>query len=68
VAINVTNIIIKMLLIVIISKIGEDTKSAMMNSIKIGIFVTQYFNTAILITLASANFTESKIPLLGMLF
>lgn len=45
--------------------IGEDTRSAMIRSIKVGVFVTQFFNTGILLLLSSANFTESKVPFLN---
>jgi hypothetical protein len=64
VVINLLNWLLKGLLVVLISKIGEDTRSAQIRSIKMGVFVSQFFNTAILVLLSQANFSESKVPLL----
>jgi len=60
--INVVNTVLKLLLITLIAMIREDTKSEMMRSIKIGVFLTVFFNTGILILLASANMTETHFP------
>jgi hypothetical protein len=38
--INIVNTVLKIVLIFLITKIGEDTKSAQIRSIKIGVFVT----------------------------
>ncbi|CDW91100.1 UNKNOWN [Stylonychia lemnae] len=62
--INIVNTILKIVLIFLITKIGEDTKSAQIRSIKVGVFVTQFFNTAILLLLSTANFSETRIPIL----
>ena len=67
VIINIINFVIKVILIVLIASIREDTKSAMMRSIKVGVFVTQFFNTGVLILLASANLSETKVPVLNEL-
>lgn len=65
VAINIVNIILKYILIFLISSIGEDTRSAVQRSIKVGIFFSQFFNTGILLMLSSANFKETKVPILN---
>lgn len=64
-SINIINTLLKLILIKLITMIGEDTRSAMIRSIKVGVFVTQFFNTGILLLLSSANFTESKVPFLN---
>jgi hypothetical protein len=47
----------------LIKWIGEDTHSQQLKSITNGIFVTQFFNTGILLALVTANFTEVNLPL-----
>jgi len=64
VSINVVNFILRFILIVLIKSIAEDTKSEQTRSIKVAIFVTQFFNTAVLLLLFNANLTETKIPIL----
>lgn len=64
-SINVINSILKLILIKLISLIGEDTRSATIRSIKVGVFITQFFNTGVLLLLASANFSETKVPYLN---
>ncbi len=39
-----------------------------MRSIKLGIFVSQFFNTGILILLSTANLKEQNLPFLSTLF
>lgn len=63
--INAINYILRLVLIKLLSSIGEDTKSSVLRSIKGGIFVTQYFNTAFLLLLVNANFSEHHIPFLS---
>jgi len=65
VVINIINTVLKFIIIFLISNICEDTKSAMMRSIMVGVFVTQFFNTAILLPIASANLTELNVPLIN---
>jgi hypothetical protein len=65
VIINAINFALRLVLIKLISSIGEDTKSVMLRSIKVGIFITQYFNTAFLLLLVNANFSETHIPVLN---
>lgn len=57
VMINIINTVLKLILVKLISSIGEDTKSAINRSIKVGVFVTQFFNTGFLLLLSSANLT-----------
>lgn len=68
VGINVINIILKMILIKLVEIIRHDTKSKQMNAIKIGVFLTQFFNTGFLLVLATSNMSETNIPLLKSLF
>jgi len=48
--------------------IREDTKSGTMRSIKVGVFLTVFFNTGILILLSSANMSETNIPFFKSMF
>ena len=59
----VINTILRLILISLIKWIGEDTHSAQIKSITNGVFVTQFFNTAILLILVNANFKETHLPL-----
>ena len=54
-------------MIFLVSKIGQKTISAKLQSIMVGIFISQYLNTAVLVLLVQANFTDSGVPL-GWLF
>lgn len=56
--ITVINIIIKFVTVRLISWIGYDTHSAQVTAISNGVFAAQFFNTAILVLLVYANFTE----------
>jgi len=58
----IINTILRMVLISLIKSIGEDTHSAQLKSITNGVFVTQFFNTAILLLLVNANFGDSGLP------
>jgi hypothetical protein len=51
-----------MVLVKLIEMIGEDTKSAQLSSIKLGVFFVLYFNTGFLLLLSGANF--SGVPIL----
>lgn len=57
------NIILRAVLITLIKWIGQDTHSKQMKSISNGIFAANFFNTAILLMLVSANFKELGLPL-----
>ena len=58
VIITVINVIIKFVTVRLISWIGYDTHSQLVTAISNGVFVAQFFNTAILVLLVYANFTE----------
>lgn len=62
VIIVVINIILKTTSIKLITWIGYDTHSEMITKITNGVFIAQFFNTAILILLVNANFAEFNIP------
>ena len=68
IAILLINTILKSSIIFLVKFIKEDTISAQMSSIQIGIFLTQYLNTAIILLLVGANFKESNINILKDLF
>jgi hypothetical protein len=57
------NTILRLVLISLIKWIGEDTHSQQLKSITNGVFVTQFFNTAILLLLVNANVGEVGLPL-----
>ena len=61
-AILTVNILFRTILITLICWIGEDTHSQQLKSITNGIFVTQFFNTGILLPLVFANFEEVGLP------
>lgn len=54
-------------MIKLISWIGYDTHSHQLRNITNGIFIAQFFNTGILITLVNANLGET-IPVMGKIF
>jgi hypothetical protein len=57
------NSILRIIMITLIKWIGEDTHSSQLKSITNGVFVAQFFNTAILLILSNANFSEVGLPL-----
>ena len=62
VIIVVINIVIKTKTIDLITWIGYDTHSEQLTKITNGVFIGQFFNTAILLLLVYANFSGSKFP------
>jgi len=64
----VINLILKTVTISLITWIGYDTHSEMMTKITNGVFISLFFNTAILITLVYANLGEVGGPLLSSVF
>ena len=56
------NYMIRIILISLIRWIGEDTHSKQIKSVTIGVFIAQFFNTAILLLLVSANVGEVGFP------
>jgi hypothetical protein len=65
VSISVVNTILRTILILLVKFIGEDTKSEQTRSVKVAVFITQFFNTAILLLLFNANMSENSIPILS---
>ena len=59
----VINMVIREITIALISWIGYDTHSEQLTKITNGVFIGQFFNTAILLLLVYANFTDSDLPL-----
>lgn len=59
----VVNKILTILSINLITWIGYDTHSEMLTKITNGVFIAQFFNTAIVILLVNANFEENFTPL-----
>lgn len=55
-------------LVILIEWIGYATQSALNNAITNAIFVTQFFNTAIILLFIKSNLNESGIPFLGRVF
>jgi len=62
VSINIVNFVLRTLLILLVKFIGEDTKSEQTRSVKVAVFVCQFFNTAVLLLLFNANMSETHIP------
>jgi hypothetical protein len=56
------NWILRNIMITLIKSIGQDTYSQQLKSITNGVFIVQFFNTAILIILVQANFKEIGLP------
>ena len=61
------NYILRLFIIKLIVYIGKDTESEQTRLISNGVFLVQFFNTALLLLLVNANFTEQS-PLLGAFF
>lgn len=57
-AIVVVNFILRLFIIKLIQYIGKDTESGQTLLITYGVFIVQFFNTAILLLLANANMSE----------
>lgn len=62
------NMFSRMILVVLIEWIGYPTQSSLNKAYNIAIFVTQFFNTAIILLLVKSNFSDSGIPLIGRIF
>lgn len=63
VGINVLNVIFKLVLVKLVEFIRQDTKSAQMNLIKMGVFTTQFFTTGLLLLISGLNLSESEYTL-----
>lgn len=59
----IVNTIIKGYVISLITWIGYDTHSEQMTKITNGVFISLFFNTAFLLTLTNANFSQYHLPL-----
>jgi hypothetical protein len=68
IGINIINVILKLIIIKLVESMREDTKSEQMNSIKVAVFLAQFFNTGLLLLLSCANLSETNIPLLKGFF
>lgn len=62
------NLILKKVIIALITWVGEDTFSQRLTSITNGVFIAQFFNTGILLTLVNANLNEQLPAALGVFF
>ncbi len=65
IVINILNFILRYLIKYFVLIIRETTLSGQMKSNQIGIFLTTFFNSGILVLLSTANFSEHKIPILS---
>lgn len=61
------NYVLRVFIIILIKRIGYDTESGQTQIITDGVFVTQYFNTGILLLICNANLAEQG-TLLGAIF
>jgi len=52
------NYVLRVFIIILIKRIGYDTESGETQIITDGVFVTQYFNTGILLLVCNANLAE----------
>ena len=62
-----TNYILRLVIIYLIVYIGKDTESEQTRLIMLGVFIVQFFNTALLLLLVNANLSE-QFTLLGLIF
>jgi len=62
------NTILKIIIIKLITWVGEDTYSQRFASVTNGVFVAQFFNTGLLLLLVNANLTEHSPKFLTHLF
>ena len=61
------NYVLRLFIIKLIIYIGKDTESEQTRLISNGVFIVQFFNTAFLLLLVNANFTEN-FGILGKIF
>jgi hypothetical protein len=62
------NFFCSMILFGLIEWIGYATQSGLNKAFTVAIFVTQFFNTGIILLLIKSNFSEAGIPFLGVIF
>ena len=58
----VVNIVVREITIALVTWIGYDTHSEQLTKITNGVFIGTFFNTAFLLLLVYANFTDSNFP------
>lgn len=63
IAIIIINVILRTIIIKLIIGIGKDTLSEQTRLIANGVFIVQFFNTALLLLLVNANLEEQGFPL-----
>ena len=68
VGINIINVILKLIIVKLVEFLAQDSKSAQLNSIKVFVFIAQFFNTGLLLLLSAANLKETNIPLIKSFF
>ena len=68
IVIVMTNYFARFFVVKIITWIGYKTQSSLNRAYTNVIFVTQFFNSAIILLLIDSNFTETGIPFLGLIF
>lgn len=61
-AIIAINYVLRLFIIKLIIYIGKDTESEQTRLISNGVFIVQFFNTALLLLLVNANFNEQGFP------
>jgi hypothetical protein len=61
------NYVLRLFIIKLIIYIGKDTESAQTQLITDGVFIVQFFNTAILLMMCNANLSEQFL-ILGKVF
>ena len=66
ISINVVNVILEFIIDATILYIREDEKSSQRRTLLLALFITQFFNTGILLLMASADFSESNNPILRL--
>lgn len=64
----IINVLLKFIIIKLVEVVRQDTKSKQMNSIKIAVFLSQFFNTGLLLLLSVSNLSEHNVPFLSSFF
>jgi len=61
----VLNVVLKTVNIRLIEKIGYPYQSEVISNIVVAVFISQFINTGLILTLASANFTNTPMRFLS---
>lgn len=67
VAIVILNSVLKVVNTYLIERIGYPYNSDVISTIVVSVFVSQFVNTAVVLTIANANFRDTPIRALGKL-